>query len=89
MSGLHLVDLDGDGHLDVVLSSHGSYGALAALGDGTGAFTQAEGDYPTSEICARCASVLLSGIVGTRALGDPEGEEQDQAESCDVAGANE
>src|SRR5687767_10683899 len=50
LSGLHLVDLDGDGKLDVFLSSHGSYGALAALGDGTGKFTQASGDYPVSEI---------------------------------------
>ncbi len=50
LSGLHLVDLDGDGKLDVFLSSHGSYGSLAALGDGTGKFVQATGDYPTSEI---------------------------------------
>jgi MYXO-CTERM domain-containing protein len=50
MSGLHLVDLDGDGKLDVFLSSHGSYGSLAALGDGTGKFVQATGDYPVSEI---------------------------------------
>jgi hypothetical protein len=49
-SGLHFVDLDGDGRLDVFVSSHGSYGALAALGDGTGKFKQATGNYPTSEI---------------------------------------
>src|SRR4051794_25384640 len=49
-SGLHFVDLDGDGRLDVFVSSHGSYGALAALGDGAGNFKAAEGNYPTTEI---------------------------------------
>jgi hypothetical protein len=50
VSGLHFVDLDGDGALDVFLSSHGSYGALAALGDGTGRFSSVADGYPTSEI---------------------------------------
>jgi hypothetical protein len=50
VSGLHLVDLDTDGVLDVFLSSHGSYGALAALGDGTGHFTPVADGYPSSEI---------------------------------------
>jgi MYXO-CTERM domain-containing protein len=50
VSGLHFVDLDGDGHLDVFLSSHGSYGALAALGDGAGNFTLVADGYPTTEI---------------------------------------
>jgi hypothetical protein len=50
VSGLHFVDLDGDGALDVFLSSHGSYGALAALGDGHGHFTRVADGYPTSEI---------------------------------------
>src|SRR5687767_11602176 len=49
MSGLHFVDLDGDGLLDVFLSSHGSYGALAALGDGNGRFTLVNDGYPESE----------------------------------------
>src|SRR5882724_9540617 len=46
LSGLHLVDLDGDGKLDLFLSAHGSGGALAALNDGTGRFTLARGNYP-------------------------------------------
>jgi len=50
MSGLHFVDLDGDGNLDVFLSSHGSYGARAALGDGAGNFTLVTDGYPTTEI---------------------------------------
>jgi hypothetical protein len=50
LSGLHLVDLDGDGHLDLFLSAHGTAGALAALGDGKGRFTIAPGDWPSTEI---------------------------------------
>ncbi|HMI90316.1 MAG TPA: CRTAC1 family protein, partial [Polyangiales bacterium] len=50
VSGLHFVDLDGDGALDVFLSSHGSSGALAALGDGMGHFTPVADGYPKSEI---------------------------------------
>ena len=50
VSGLHFVDLDGDGNLDVFLSSHGSYGARAALGDGSGNFTLVDDGYPTTEI---------------------------------------
>jgi hypothetical protein len=50
LSGLHLVDLDGDGHLDVFLSAHGGGGAIAALNDGKGHFKLAPGTYPTSEI---------------------------------------
>jgi len=34
LSGLHLVDLDGDGKLDLFLSAHGGGGALAALNNG-------------------------------------------------------
>jgi hypothetical protein len=49
-SGLHFVDLDGDDRLDVFVSGHDSYGALAALGDGAGVFKQAAGNYPSSEI---------------------------------------
>jgi membrane-bound lytic murein transglycosylase B len=37
MSGLHLVDLDGDGNLDLFLSAHDTAGAIAALDDGKGA----------------------------------------------------
>src|SRR5262245_16566240 len=46
LSGLHFVDLDGDGDFDFFMSSHGSYGALAALNDGTGHFTLAAGSFP-------------------------------------------
>jgi RNA polymerase sigma factor (sigma-70 family) len=51
MSGLHLVDLDGDGHLDLFMSSHSREGrAVAALNDGKGKFKLAQGTYPTSGI---------------------------------------
>jgi hypothetical protein len=51
LSGLHFVDLDGDGHLDLFLSSHGGADALAVLNDGHGAFAIAAGsNYPTTEI---------------------------------------
>lgn len=49
-SGLHLVDLDGDGKLDLFLSSHGGGHAVALLNDGKGKFAPAPGDYPASEI---------------------------------------
>lgn len=50
LSGLHLVDLDGDDRLDLFLSAHGGGGAVAALGDGKGKFTLAQGTYPGTEI---------------------------------------
>jgi hypothetical protein len=50
LSGLHLVDLDGDGHLDFFMSAHGGGGAVAALNDGRGRFTPAPGTYPATEI---------------------------------------
>ncbi|HXG08630.1 MAG TPA: sigma-70 family RNA polymerase sigma factor [Gemmataceae bacterium] len=50
MSGLHLVDLDGDGHLDFFMSAHGRGEAAAALNDGKGNFKLALGSYPRSEI---------------------------------------
>ena len=50
LSGLHLVDLDGDGKLDLFLSAHGTPGALALLGDGKGRFTVAAGKWPPTEI---------------------------------------
>lgn len=50
LSGMHFVDLDGDGHLDLFLSSHGGGNALATLNDGHGNFRVAPGSYPTTEI---------------------------------------
>src|SRR5262245_13767731 len=50
LSGLHLVDLDGDGKLDLFLSAHGGGGARAALNDGAGRFSLAQGTYPLTEI---------------------------------------
>lgn len=50
LSGIHLVDLDGDGKLDLFLSAHGGGPAVAALGDGSGRFTLAPGRYPSSEV---------------------------------------
>src|SRR5258706_5304119 len=50
LSGVDLVDLDSDGHLDLFLGAHGGGKALAALNDGTGHFTLAQGAYPDREI---------------------------------------
>lgn len=50
LSGVDLVDLDGDGHLDLFLGSHGGGKALAALNDGKGHFAPAPGVYPDREI---------------------------------------
>jgi hypothetical protein len=49
-SGLHLVDLDGDGKLDLFLSAHGGGRAVALLNDGKGNFRPAPGEYPATEI---------------------------------------
>jgi hypothetical protein len=49
LSGLHLVDLDADGDLDLFLSAHGG-GAVATLNSGGGVFALAPGTYPGSEI---------------------------------------
>jgi RNA polymerase sigma factor (sigma-70 family) len=52
LSGLHLLDLDGDGHLDFFMSAPGlrKSGSVAALNDGKGHFTRAEGSYPPTEL---------------------------------------
>src|SRR5262249_6808250 len=51
LSGEHLVDLDNDGNLDLVLDSHGGGNAIAALNDGHGVFTRVtSGNFPTTEI---------------------------------------
>ncbi|HUT36928.1 MAG TPA: VCBS repeat-containing protein [Planctomycetota bacterium] len=42
MSGIDLVDLDGDGDLDLHLGSHGGPSAAAAFNDGKGRFTYAD-----------------------------------------------
>ncbi|HEY0456359.1 MAG TPA: VCBS repeat-containing protein [Verrucomicrobiae bacterium] len=50
LSGLNLVDLDGDGKLDLFLAAHGAGRALALLNDGQGHFKPAPGSYPFTEI---------------------------------------
>ena len=50
LSGLHFVDLDGDGDFDFYMSSHGTFDGIAALNDGTGHFKLAPGTFPKSEI---------------------------------------
>jgi len=50
LSGVNLVDLDGDGKLDLFLSAHGAGVPLALLGDGKGHFTKAAGSHPQTEI---------------------------------------
>ena len=50
LSGIHFVDLDEDGRLDLFLSSHGGADALAALGSGSGGFVVAPGSYPPTEL---------------------------------------
>jgi len=50
LSGLNLVDLDGDGQLDLFLAAHGAGRSLALLNDGHGHFREAGGSYPASEI---------------------------------------
>lgn len=50
LSGLNLVDLDGDGQVDLFLAAHGAGRSLALLNDGHGHFKEADGSYPPSEI---------------------------------------
>lgn len=53
LSGIDLVDLDGDGKLDLYLSAHSATGGEAALGDGKGHFAlvdRASGTLPPTEI---------------------------------------
>ena len=54
LSGLNLVDLDGDGRLDLFLAAHGAGAALALLNDGHGHFASAPGAYPSTEIHLPC-----------------------------------
>ena len=50
LSGLNLIDLDGDGKLDLFLAAHGAGVAVALLNDGTGKFKQATGSWPQTEV---------------------------------------
>jgi hypothetical protein len=51
LSGEHLVDLDGDGDLDLFFDSHGGGNGIVALNDGHGVFTRATtGTFPTTEV---------------------------------------
>jgi hypothetical protein len=50
LSGLNLVDLDGDGKLDLFFAAHGAGTSLALLNNGRGGFTPADGNYPPTEI---------------------------------------
>jgi hypothetical protein len=50
LSGLNLVDLDGNGQLDLFLAAHGAGRSLALLNDGHGHFKEADGSYPPTEI---------------------------------------
>ena len=54
LSGLNLVDFDGDGKLDLFLSAHGAGRSLALLNDGHGHFKGADGSYPPTEIHLAC-----------------------------------
>jgi hypothetical protein len=49
LSGVTLIDLDGDGDLDLFLSGHDDLPAVVALNDGHGHFTVATGNTPTTE----------------------------------------
>jgi hypothetical protein len=50
LSGLNLVDLDGDGRLDLFFAAHGAGAPLAMLNQAHGHFSEAAGSYPQSEI---------------------------------------
>lgn len=50
LSGLNLVDLDGDGKLDLFFAAHGAGVSLALLNDGKGNFHKAAGSLPPTEI---------------------------------------
>lgn len=56
LTGTNLVDLDGDGHLDLFLGAHGQIGAVA-MNDGAGHFRYVEpsgGQLPPTEIHIAC-----------------------------------
>lgn len=50
LSGIHYLDLDSDGDLDIFLSSHGGGPALAAVNNGQAQFSVASGSYPSTEV---------------------------------------
>ena len=53
LSGLYLIDLDGDNHLDFVTGAHGAGEPIAALNDGKGHFVLAPG-YKGTEVHICC-----------------------------------
>ena len=53
LSGLYLIDLDGDGNLDFVTGAHGGGGPIAALGDGAGHFRLAP-EFTGTEVHIAC-----------------------------------
>jgi len=53
LSGLYLIDLDGDGHLDFVTGAHGGGEPIATLNDGKGHFVLAPG-YKGTEVHICC-----------------------------------
>src|SRR5438874_1795336 len=50
LSGLNLIDLDGDGKLDLFLAAHGAGIAVALLNDGNGKFREPPGSWPPTEV---------------------------------------
>lgn len=54
LSGLYLIDVDNDGKLGLFFGAHGGGGAVAAVNDGQGRFSPAEGTYPPTEVHMAC-----------------------------------
>ena len=85
LSGLHLVDLDADGDLDLFLSAHGKGDSLAALNDGLGHYSAPDGNcriyrhdgamnFPdvTAEAGLPGAGTAIKGVGDVDQDGDPD-----------------